>query len=108
MSGPTTKLELSSLDETKQLIHSHPDVIQYVNTIKHVQGSTGITIDRMIMVLEQLCVKVYLEGVKQGLEEAKALVPTVFHPAPSTSAINVGPTNVIVASTNIKEKPNAS
>ena len=66
-------MTVPNLTELTELIKNHPDVLQFKNSLKYVQTSTSISLERLPGVLDALCMKLYLEGQKAGLEELAKL-----------------------------------
>lgn len=61
-------------DETMEIVQAHPLVLQFKNSLKWVQGGTGVSIERMSSALDSLAMDVYLAGMQHGLDISKELV----------------------------------
>ena len=48
---------------------SHPSIQQFENSLKFIQGGTGMTLDRMLISLRRLCKEMIEEGVKLASEK---------------------------------------
>lgn len=64
-------MSIPNLTELTERLKNHPDVLQFKNSLKYVQTSTSISLDRLPAVLDALCVKLYLEGQRDALEESR-------------------------------------
>ena len=52
----------------KKIVKEHPTAIQFRNSLKYVQGSTSMSLEKMTTALDALCVSCCLEGLKHALK----------------------------------------
>jgi len=69
-------VELPTLETILPIVKNHSSALQFKNSLKYIQGGTNMTLDRMIARFDILLGEIYLEGVKDGLNYAKAIVET--------------------------------
>lgn len=60
--------------EILDIVRANGSVIQFKNSLKFVQGSTSMSLERMNTALDLMCAMVYTEGMKAGLEVGKDIV----------------------------------
>ena len=75
MSNDVKKPEVKELTQDEKVTHLsifHPSIQQFENSLKFIQGGTGMTLDRMILSLRRLCREMIEEGIKLEKEATNA------------------------------------
>lgn len=68
-------------DEAIELVRKNDKLVQFKNSLKFVQASTSMSLDRMLVALDLTAASIYVDGMRAGVELAQALKEQAFPPA---------------------------